>query len=224
VQREIDEQDVEASLHPQRVAGNSRLGQGTSGQIDGANVARAIVQRTGLLVQPKLVVGPVNDAYEQEADAAAEQVVRRSMAPGATSGVLQREQAEEEEELQASRVPASSLQAGTVDEGTEAEIRGARGGGAALPEGVRTGMEQSFGADFGNVRVHNGPSADRLNRSLQAKAFTTGSDVFFRSGEYNPASGPGQKLLAHELTHVVQQGGAQVSRKSDVGEESELDG
>jgi hypothetical protein len=126
--------------------------------------------------------------------------------------------------VQASRDPASSLQAGSVDADTESEIRSARGGGAALPDGVRAGMERSFGADFGSVRVHSGPSADRLSRSLQAKAFTTGSDVFFRSGEYNPASGQGQKLLAHELTHVVQQGGARVSRKADAVEESDLDG
>jgi hypothetical protein len=70
-------------------------------------------------------------------------------------------------------------------------------------------MEDSFGTDFSRVRVHTSSQSDTLNRQLQARAFTTGSDIFFRSGEYKPTSGAGQQLLAHELTHVVQQGAAQ---------------
>ena len=60
------------------------------------------------------------------------------------------------------------------------------------------------------MRVHTGPRADSLNHTLQAKAFTTGQDIFFRQGAYNPASSGGQELLAHELTHVVQQNGDRV--------------
>ena len=62
-----------------------------------------------------------------------------------------------------------------------------------------------MGADFSGVRVHTGGEAHQLNEQLSAKAFTTGNDIFFRGGEYNPQSGSGQELLAHELTHVVQQ-------------------
>ena len=69
-------------------------------------------------------------------------------------------------------------------------------------------MEGAFGADFGGVRVHADSSADGLSRSMQAKAFTVGSDIFFARGQYQPSSTSGQRLLAHELTHTVQQGAA----------------
>jgi hypothetical protein len=75
-------------------------------------------------------------------------------------------------------------------------------------------MEQAFGADFSGVKIHTGSQSHRLNRSIQARAFTTGRDIFFRSGEYNPGSTAGQELLAHELAHVIQQNPNRVSRKT----------
>jgi len=75
-------------------------------------------------------------------------------------------------------------------------------------------MESALGSDLSGVRVHTGGEADVLNRSLQAKAFTTGSDVFFSQGAYRPGSASGSHLLAHELAHVVQQGGS-VQRATD---------
>ncbi|WP_427160120.1 DUF4157 domain-containing protein [Aliinostoc sp. HNIBRCY26] len=87
----------------------------------------------------------------------------------------------------------------------EAGIQRARGGGQPLADSIREPMEQAFGADFSEVRVHTDAQADQLNQSIQAKAFTTGQDVFFRQGVYEPGSRGGQELLAHELTHVVQQ-------------------
>jgi len=68
-------------------------------------------------------------------------------------------------------------------------------------------MEPRFGADFGGVRVHADAEAHQLNQDLSARAFTTGQDIFFKQGEYSPSSAGGQALLAHELTHVLQQGG-----------------
>jgi hypothetical protein len=105
---------------------------------------------------------------------------------------------------------------GSVSPEVEEGISTARGGGAALDSSVRGEMETAFGADFGGVRVHTGGKADTLNRALGARAFTTGADVFFRSGEFSPSSPGGRKLLAHELAHVVQQGGssAPVQRSS----------
>jgi hypothetical protein len=100
----------------------------------------------------------------------------------------------------------------------EREIDGARGGGQALDHGVRGQMENSFGADFGGVRVHTDERADTLNHTLSARAFTTGQDIFFRQGEYNPGSSGGRELLAHELTHVVQQNGDGIQRKMDVSQ------
>jgi hypothetical protein len=74
-------------------------------------------------------------------------------------------------------------------------------------------MEQAFGADFSGVKVHTDGQSDQLNQSIQARAFTTGQDIFFRQGQYEPGSKGGQELLAHELTHVVQQNGG--SGKND---------
>lgn len=96
-----------------------------------------------------------------------------------------------------------------VSSGVESRIEQKRGGGQPLPGDFRAKMEGQFGADFENVRVHTDGDADALNQSLQAKAFTTGSDIFFRQGMYDTSSKEGQKLVAHELTHVVQQGGGQ---------------
>jgi len=99
----------------------------------------------------------------------------------------------------------------------EQTIQQARGGGQALDHGVRTQMEPAFKADFSGVRVHTDGQADNLNRSLSARAFTTGQDIFFKQGEYNPGSSTGRELLAHELTHVVQQNGDGVQTKLTVG-------
>jgi uncharacterized protein DUF4157 len=99
----------------------------------------------------------------------------------------------------------------------EDEIERERGGGAPLGAEVRRNMEASLGADLGGVRVHTGPRADGLSHALNARAFTTGSDVFFRSGAYDPGSSAGRELLAHELTHVVQQHEEPVRPKLELG-------
>ena len=88
----------------------------------------------------------------------------------------------------------------------ERSIEATRGGGKALDDGLRDSMEQAFGRNLGAVRVHTGGEADRLSRSLGAEAFTTGSDIYFRDGQYRPETEGGKELLAHELTHVAQQG------------------
>jgi uncharacterized protein DUF4157 len=100
----------------------------------------------------------------------------------------------------------------------ERDIQEQRGGGQNLDQGVRRQMENSFGANFSGVRVHTGPQADSLSRSLSARAFTTGQDIFFRQGAYQPENSIGRELLAHELTHVVQQGGTQVRRAMAVSQ------
>lgn len=108
---------------------------------------------------------------------------------------------------------------GAADVAPEVEqtIQQARGGGQALDGGVRAQMEPAFKADFSNVRVHTDGQADNLNRSLSARAFATGQDIFFKQGEYSPGSSSGRELLAHELTHVVQQNGDAVQTKLSVG-------
>ncbi len=80
-----------------------------------------------------------------------------------------------------------------------------RAAGRPLSEPVRADMEARLGANLASVRVHTGPAADRAARSVSAEAFTTGSHLVFRQGRYNPRSGTGRRVLAHELAHVLQQ-------------------
>ena len=93
----------------------------------------------------------------------------------------------------------------------EAGIQRARGNGQSLAPTLQMQMGQAMGSDFSNVRVHTDSQSDQLNRSIQAKAFTTGQDIFFRQGAYQPGNRGGQELIAHELTHVVQQGSAKIN-------------
>ncbi len=191
----------------------------------------------GTGIQAKLTIGAPEDKYEQEADRVAAQVVNQINAPVAQqkSQNLQREDMSEEDELMmksdTSRIqreaipeeeeklqmkPMLQLQAGVGSVAAPAElessIQQARSGGQTLADNVRQPMEQAFGADFSGVKVHTDTQADQLNQSIQARAFATGQDVFFRQGEYNPSSREGQELIAHELTHVVQQSGKAVNR------------
>ncbi len=245
--------DVQAASSPQRMLGNQAL-------------ARRADAKPATMIQTKMVVGPAQDAHEQEADAVAAKVVDNiqaqrvqrqgdeadiQMKPVEVNTIRRVEEEAPEEELQEKRDPAlvqrveeeapeeelqekrdpalvqrveeeapeeelqekrdaaGGAHGGEVGQDVESQIRSQRGGGSAIPEATRSAMESGFGADFSGVRVHQGSGADSLNRSLSAKAFTSGNDIFFRSGEYDPNSKPGQQLLAHELTHVVQQGAAQ---------------
>jgi len=103
-------------------------------------------------------------------------------------------------------------------------IEAARGGGRPLEPETRAEMEAALGRDFGDVRLHTDAGADELSRGLSARAFTTGKDVFFRSGAHDSRSPAGRETLAHELAHVVQQEGGDhhlrgtVSRPGDVDE------
>lgn len=97
-----------------------------------------------------------------------------------------------------------------LDSDTAGRINQARGGGQPLDGAVQAKMSEQLGHDFSGVRVHNSTESDALNKDLSAKAFTTGQDIFFKAGAYDPGSSSGQELLAHELTHVVQQSTGQV--------------
>jgi hypothetical protein len=105
---------------------------------------------------------------------------------------------------------AGILRDGTVHGDVQSTIDATRGGGASLDPGVAGRMGESLG-DLSDVRVHTDDTADQLNRSVSARAFATGADVYFAQGEYNPGSASGDKLIAHELAHVVQQRGSSAS-------------
>lgn len=97
---------------------------------------------------------------------------------------------------------------GTAHPDVAAAIARRRGTGSRLDDGTRAKFEQSLGDSFDDVRVHTGPEADGLARSVSARAFTTGTDVYFAQGEFQPGTSEGGRLLGHELAHVVQQRGA----------------
>jgi len=94
-----------------------------------------------------------------------------------------------------------------VSSNFESAVQKKQGGGEPLPDSTRGSMERSFESDFSNVRVHHDSESDSLNRSVGARAFTVGQDVFFAKDEYNPGSKESNKLIAHELTHTIQQTG-----------------
>ncbi|NOQ72221.1 MAG: DUF4157 domain-containing protein [Crocinitomix sp.] len=89
--------------------------------------------------------------------------------------------------------------------------------GSPMDSGTMSYMENGFGTDFSGVKIHTGATANNLSNQIQAKAFTTGNDIYFNQGEYNPSTNSGKHLLAHELTHTIQQGasGDKVQREPE---------
>ncbi len=156
-------------------------------------------------VQTKLTVGPTGDCYEREADRVARAVVAFLSLTRAKSPQMLRSGKNNLQEKQVVAPPISAG-GGVVAREVESAIRHARGGGRMLPTTLRENMELAFGVDFSRVKIHCGPTPDRLNRHLGSLAFTTGKDIFLRKGFYRPANNRGKEILAHELTHVVQQG------------------
>ncbi|WP_228038852.1 DUF4157 domain-containing protein [Nostoc sp. LEGE 12450] len=140
-------------------------------------------------------------------------------------GSVQREPLPEEEaELQMKPMVQRRVYVGGVSALPDLEtgIQQAQVSGQPLAKSIREPMEQAFGADFSRVKVHIDTQANQLNQSIQAKAFTTGQDVFFRQGAYEPESRGGQELLAHELTHVVQQSRGDEITASTTKKEKEI--
>ncbi|NEO87460.1 MAG: DUF4157 domain-containing protein, partial [Spirulina sp. SIO3F2] len=174
-----------------------------------ALVKHAITTSAAAPIQAKLTVGAANDPYEQEADRVARQVVTEIRTPQFRVNREEEASVQPQREFPRFQVQAQSDGGGAMaaPQAVERGIAQARGKGQPLKESVREPMERAFGADFDGVRVHTDGQADQLSQSIQAKAFTTGRDVFFRAGAYQPGSKGGQELIAHELTHVVQQGG-----------------
>jgi len=86
------------------------------------------------------------------------------------------------------------------------ELKDQKGRGNKMDEGTKGQMDHAFGVNFSNVRIHEDDKANKLNKAVNAKAFTHGSDIYFKKGKYNPDSSEGKHLLAHELTHTIQQG------------------
>lgn len=127
----------------------------------------------------------------------------------------------EDEETQAKEKEEDEVQARGNGGGLSAsdevarQVRAARGRGNPIPGPVRQKLEAQFGADFSGVRIHTDSAAVLLADALKAQAFTRGNDVFFNDGKFDPSSREGEHLLAHELTHTVQQGAVQAEPAND---------
>lgn len=164
-------------------------------------------------VQAKLMLSRSGDMWEREADAMAEQVVQRKAEPCACGGVCPQCQAEAAAGVQRKVAQASSQSGAALPNHFLQRL----GAGRPLDRDTRAYFEAQFGQDFSRVRIHEDEGADASARSIQARAFTAGQNVVFRSGQFAPETEDGKRLLAHELTHVVQQGYAEpmVSRKTE---------
>jgi hypothetical protein len=214
---------------------------GPEAKVQQAEIHR-ILRSTG--TQAKLTVGQPNDKYEQEANRVADQVMAmpdprlqrqpegeeeeetlqtKQLTDQITPLVQRQEESPEEEEeeiLQAKEVPGQTPE---VTPGLESSINSLKGGGQPLDPATRTFFEPRFGHDFGHVQVHTDSAAANTAKAINARAFTLGNHVVMGSGEYQPTSQSGQRILGHELTHVIQQGEGRTSRKAQHRESIESD-
>jgi outer membrane protein OmpA-like peptidoglycan-associated protein len=171
------------------------------------------LSRTAPHLQCKLEIGAFNDPLETEADRTADQVMRMSAPPPAAANglaALRRKCAECEEEDQ----KLQKKSAGPAEAGAEApeSVRHALGSaGQPLESSARAFMEPRFGRDLSHVRVHTGSQVEESARDVHARAYTVGHDMVFAPGQYNPSSSEGRHLLAHELSHTIQQSGGDAS-------------
>ncbi|WP_299222274.1 DUF4157 domain-containing protein [uncultured Aquimarina sp.] len=174
---------------------------------------RSSVENNTPIVQTKLTIGQPNDVYEQEADAVANQVMKMSTHQDT---LIQRKCDQcEEEELQMkplsnsiSPIVQKQSNGGMGSSTISKSLAKSKGSGQKMDNTTKSFMNKGIGADFSNVKIHTDSNAIQMNQSLRAKAFTNGNDIYFNKGQYNPQSSEGKHLLAHELTHVVQQGGS----------------
>ncbi len=149
-------------------------------------------QPSRTVVHAKLEMTTPDSQEEVEADAAANDIVQggkiaRSILAGSSDGGM------------------------AVSAQMESRLNSLQGGGQVMPDGLRNMMERGFNRDFSQVRLHTDSEAASLSSGIHAKAFTHGNDIYFNQGQFSPNTSEGQKLMAHELTHVVQ-GGAKVGR------------
>ena len=173
------------------------------------------------IIQPKLKIGAVNDKYEQEADTVADHIMRmpsftqvesskQSQSHNNSSAQIYNVQrkcsgCKDEEQILQKKSSGQTLEVTSV---INANIQSLHGKGQPLSQTDRRFFEPRFGADFSQVRLHTNNHAANTAKSINAKAFTIGNNVVFSAGEYSPGS-VGRKLMAHELTHVMQQNSSQ---------------
>ena len=197
-------------------------------------------------IQPKLSIGQPNDKYEKEADAMADQVTNTSVSQQPESVIqrkcntceeevqtkplfenishsikkstsnhkVQRSLSlDEEEPIQAKSNSRSDT---SVHSNFETQLKTSANSGVQLSPDTRQEMESGFGADFSKVRIHNNSTAASLSNKINAQAFTHGNNIYFNQGKFAPSSNSGKHLLAHELTHTIQQGASIKKKPSEI--------
>lgn len=150
--------------------------------------------------QHELKVSQPGDVYEQEADQLADQIIRM---PDKTVQRKYKSCRMKEDEVKISR--KASVAGMEVSDDAASAMEAMRGGGVPLDQSTRNTMESNFGFDFGNVRIHTDERAASSAESVSALAYAMGNDIVFGQGQYQPNTSEGKRLIAHELSHVMQQ-------------------
>ncbi len=153
--------------------------------------------------QPTLTVGSPNGALEHEADTIAEQVMRMQEENFIQRKAVNREKGQKKNTILRKEGAENSDM--SVSSSFASSLYSSKGGGSPLPQETRSFMESALNTDFSSVKIHSDYHASEMSKRINAKAFTFGKDIYFNEGHYNPTSGNGRQLLAHELAHVVQQ-------------------
>lgn len=185
-----------------------RLGnQGTQRFI---TAARAAADSAG--TQAGLRVSSPSDPAELEAHAAGKAIANMAL-PGAHAAARASAAPVSAHAIHRDALPGAALEKDGSGErragvGLSKQIEASKSGGAPLPPAVRNFMAPRFGADFSGVRIHTSAQAGQLSTALNARAFTVGQHIFFGQGQFAPDTQAGRELIAHELTHIIQQGGS----------------
>lgn len=179
------------------------------------NYGEMMHKSQNIRIQPKLTINSPGDKYEQEADAMAQKVMRMPLnlndftpKTGLIGASIQRKCAsckEEEKRKPIMRKEAGGIEGMAVNNSFSSSLNTTKGAGFGLPKNTKKFMENAFSTDFSNVKIHNDSQANNLSQSINAKAFTHGNDMYFGAGQYSPNTYSGKSLLAHELTHTLQQ-------------------
>ncbi len=205
----LEDTAARAAQNPRALSGNQIIqlqraigNRAVNRLIEGAPAGQPAV------IQRKITVGAADDPFERDADRVAAGVLTGETEPG------RRGWPADEQTLQAK--PAAS--SGAFEVGDDFQQRlSASGSGQPLASDTRAYMEERIGADFSRVRLHTGAESEQLNREVDAQAFTHGRDIYLGARAPDIASGAGKQLLAHELTHTLQQGGVQRLRRHPRG-------
>lgn len=165
------------------------------------------------LLQPKLMTDDTAFQLQRQTEPEEEDelVQTKPLADQITPLVQRQVEPEEDEEIVQTKDNGENTPCARHD--LQAQVRSLRGGGQPLPKTVRNFFEPRFGYDFSQVRVHTGSRASESARAINARAYTVGRDIVFRAGEYAPNTGHGRGLLAHEMTHVIQQQNVSTNQK-----------